>query len=108
MTSLEHRGYAAGPITFDPDLLVFTGEVAGLRAVVTFTGRAADELAQAFRDSVDDYLAWCAERGVEPEKPYSGKVLVRIDPSLHRKAAIRAAAEGLSLNAWIARQIEAA
>jgi predicted HicB family RNase H-like nuclease len=75
---------------------------------VTFTGRAADDLAQAFRDSVDDYLTWCAERGVEPEKPYSGRVLVRIDPALHRKAAIRAAAEGLSLNAWIARQIEAA
>ena len=104
--SLEYKGYAAGPIEFDDG--VFSGIVAGMRDVVHFQGSTADELERAFRDSVDDYLAWCAERGVKPEKPYSGKVLVRIDPALHRKAAIRAAAEGLSLNAWIARQIEAA
>jgi predicted HicB family RNase H-like nuclease len=108
MTYLEHRGYAAGPITFDHVHRVFTGEVAGLRAVVTFTGRSGDELVQAFRDSVDDYLSWCAERGEQPEEAYSGRFLVRVDPALHRKAAIRAAAEELSLNAWIAKQIEAA
>jgi predicted HicB family RNase H-like nuclease len=82
--------------------------VAGLRDVIHFSGRTADDLAQAFKDSIDDYLAFCEERGAAPEKPYSGNFLVRVDPGLHRKAAIRAAAEGVSLNAWIARQIEAA
>jgi predicted HicB family RNase H-like nuclease len=106
--SLEYKGYAAGPIEFDEEARLFSGVVAGLRDVVHFSGRTADELAQAFTDSIDDYLAFCEERGAAPEKPYSGNFLVRVDPGLHRKAAVRAAAEGLSLNAWIAKQIEAA
>jgi predicted HicB family RNase H-like nuclease len=106
--SLEYKGYAAGPIEFDEDARLFSGVVAGLRDVIHFSGRSADELAQAFKDSIDDYLAFCEERGAAPEKPYSGNFMVRVEASLHRKAAIRAAAEGISLNAWIARQIEAA
>jgi predicted HicB family RNase H-like nuclease len=106
--SLEYKGYAAGPIEFDEDERLFSGVVAGLRDVIHFSGRTADELAQAFKDSIDDYLAFCEERGAAPEKPYSGNFLVRVDPGLHRKAAIRAAAEGMSLNAWIAKRIEAA
>jgi predicted HicB family RNase H-like nuclease len=106
--SLEYKGYAAGPIEFDEDARLFSGVVAGLRDVIHFSGRTADDLAQAFKDSIDDYLAFCEERGSTPEKPYSGNFLVRVDPGLHRKAAIRAAAEGISLNAWIAKQIDAA
>jgi predicted HicB family RNase H-like nuclease len=106
--SLEYKGYAAGPIEFDEDARLFSGVVAGLRDVIHFSGRTADELAQAFKDSIDDYLAFCEEGGAAPEKPYSGNFLVRVDPGLHRKAAIRAAAEGISLNAWIAKQIDAA
>jgi predicted HicB family RNase H-like nuclease len=106
--SLEYKGYAAGPIEFDEDARLFSGVVAGLRDVIHFSGRTADDLAQAFKDSIDDYLAFCEERGCAPEKPYSGNFLVRVDPGLHRKAAIRAAAEGISLNAWIAKQIDAA
>ena len=106
--SLEYKGYAAGPIEFDEDARSFSGVVAGLRDVIHFSGRTADDLAQAFKDSIDDYLAFCEERGAAPEKPYSGNFMVRVEASLHRKAAIRAAAEGVSLNAWIARQIEAA
>jgi predicted HicB family RNase H-like nuclease len=71
--SLAHKGYTAGAIGFDDQAGLFSGTVAGMREVVHFTGRTADELAQAFRDSVDDYLAWCAERGTPPEKPYSGR-----------------------------------
>jgi predicted HicB family RNase H-like nuclease len=106
--SLEYRGYTAGPIEFDDEARLFSGVVVGLRDVIHFAGRTADELAQAFRDSIDEYLAFCAERGVAPEKPYSGQFLVRVDTGLHRKAALLAKREGLSLNAWIARQIEAA
>ena len=105
---MEYKGYTAGPIDFDPDEGVFSGTVAGLKDVVHFEGTTADELTQAFRDSVDDYLAYCAERGETPDRPYSGKVLVRTDPDLHRKAAVRAAAEGVSLSQWISRQIAAA
>lgn len=104
--SLDYKGYTSGPISFDDG--TFSGTVAGLRDVVHFEGTTADELAQAFRDSIDEYLSFCAELGRSPEKPFSGRLLVRMDPALHRKAALQAEAEGLSLNAWIARQIEVA
>jgi predicted HicB family RNase H-like nuclease len=104
--SLEYKGYTAGRIEFDDG--TFSGTVAGLRDVIHFEGATAEELEQAFRDSIDAYLDFCARRGEMPDKPYSGHVMIRIDPGLHRKAATRAEAEDLSLNAWIAKQIEAA
>ncbi|MGH6897956.1 MAG: type II toxin-antitoxin system HicB family antitoxin [Geminicoccaceae bacterium] len=104
--SLEYKGYIAGRIEFDDG--AFSGIVAGLRDVIHFEGATAAELEQAFRDSIDAYLDFCARRGETPDKPYSGHVMIRIDPDLHRKAATRAEAEDLSLNAWIAKQIEAA
>ena len=64
------------------------------------------ELPKPFRDSVDDYLAYCAERGDEPDKPCSGKFMLRITPELHRQANAIAAASGLSLNAWVAQRLE--
>ena len=102
---LEYKGYVG---TVEADDGGFAGRVAGLRDVVTFEGESYKEVEQAFRDSVDDYLAFCAERGEAPDRPYSGKLPLRIAPELHRKAAVRAQAEGLSVNAWIARRIEAA
>ena len=96
---MEYRGYTAR-VTFDEEAGVLFGEVEGLRDVVTFEATNVDDLAVAFRDSVDDYLAMCAERGEAPEKPYSGKFLVRIDPRLHRDIAMAAARSGKSLNAF--------
>jgi predicted HicB family RNase H-like nuclease len=100
----EYKGYAG---TIEPDDGVFIGRVVGLRDVVTFEGSTFAEVEAAFRESVDDYLAFCAERGEAPDRPYSGKIPLRVDPETHRLAAIRAAAEGLSLNQWIARRIAA-
>jgi predicted HicB family RNase H-like nuclease len=74
----------------------------------TFRARPQRSSSRAFRDSIDVYLDFCTERGEAPDKPYSGKVMVRIPPDLHRKAATRAEAEDMSPNAWIARQIEVA
>jgi predicted HicB family RNase H-like nuclease len=102
---LEYKGYVG---TVEADEGTFVGRVAGLRDVITFEGRSFEEVERAFRESVDDYLAFCAERGEAPDRPYSGKIPLRIEPELHRKAAVRARAEGLSLNQWIARRIEAA
>ena len=104
--TLEYKGYTAGRIDFDDG--TFSGTVAGLRDVIHFEGTTAAELEQAFCDSIDCYLEHCAKRGEPPDKPYSGNVMIRIDPALHRKAAQRAEAEGMSLNAWIAKQIETA
>jgi len=103
---MEYKGYIAGPIDFDAEESTFSGTVAGLRDVIHFEGATARELARAFRESIDSYLALCAETGQEPDRPFSGKILVRTEPALHRKAALQAAAEGVSLNQWIARQLE--
>ncbi|MBI4969732.1 MAG: type II toxin-antitoxin system HicB family antitoxin [Rhodospirillales bacterium] len=105
---MTYKGYVAGAIDFDAEEGVFSGTVAGLRDVIHFEGRNARELTKSFRDSIRCYLELCAQRGVEPDKPYNGKILLRTDPVLHRKAAIRAAAEKMSLSQWIARQIAAA
>lgn len=101
---MRYKGYT-GRVTFDDEAGLFHGEVEGLRDVVTFQGRAVDELRQAFRDSIDDYLDWCAARGKVPEKPYSGRFLVRLDPALHRAADRAARRAGKSLNAWIAERL---
>ena len=99
---LEYKGYVGA---VEADEGAFFGRVAGLRDVVTFEGATYEEVERAFRDSIDDYLAFCAERGEQPDRPYSGKIPLRLEPELHRKAAARAQAEGLSLNQWIARRI---
>ena len=105
---MEYKGYAAGPIEFNPEENTFSGTVAGLRDVIHFEGSTAKELAKAFRESIEAYLGFCAERGQSPDRPFNGKILVRTEPAMHRKAAMRAAAEGLSLSQWITRQIESA
>lgn len=104
---MEYKGYV-GTAIFDDAADLFHGEVINLRDVITFQGRSVDELRQAFRDSVDDYLAFCAGRGEAPEKPLSGRFNLRISPELHARAAARARSEGLSLNAFVERALERA
>lgn len=104
---LKHEGYT-GHVEFDDEAGVFHGEVLDLRDVVTFQGKSVEELERAFRDSIDDYLEFCEERGEEPEKPFSGRLMLRLPPRLHREVYIRARKEGKSLNQWIAEKLEKA
>jgi predicted HicB family RNase H-like nuclease len=84
---------------------VFHGEVAHTRDVITFEGQTVEELETAFRESIDDYLDWCAERGKTPDKPYSGQFVLRISPPLHRRLAEEASQEGKSLNTFVAERL---
>ena len=102
---MKYKGYT-GLVEFDEDAKIFHGEVIGLRDVVTFQGRSVAELEKALADSIEYYLAWCAERNKQPEKPFSGKLMVRTTPELHSRAAIAAARIGLSLNKYIEKAIE--
>jgi predicted HicB family RNase H-like nuclease len=95
-----HKGYI-GKVEFDADARVLHGEVVGIRDVVTFRADDVAGIEKAFRDSVDDYLAFCKERGEDPEKPASGKFVVRTDPELHRKLSAIAEATDKSLNALV-------
>ena len=104
---MEYKGYQ-GEVEFDSEAGVFHGEVLNLRDVITFEGSSVDELQQAFRDSVDDYLEFCAARGETPDKPYSGQFIVRVPPELHRKLVNYARAEEKSLNRFVREALEEA
>jgi predicted HicB family RNase H-like nuclease len=104
VNSLEYKGYV-GTFGYDEEAEMFQGRVLGLRDVITFEGRSVDQLKKALADSVDDYLEFCKERSEEPEKPLSGKFMLRIDPALHRAIAAAAEREGKSLNGWVKDQL---
>ncbi|BCL34987.1 type II toxin-antitoxin system HicB family antitoxin [Nostoc sp. MS1] len=97
---MRYKGYEA-VVEFDDEAEIFHGEVINIRDVITFQADNVKELKQAFHDSVDDYLEFCKERGEEPEKPFSGKLMLRINPELHKTIAVKAKKEGKSLNSWI-------
>jgi len=102
---MEHKGYV-GRVDFDDEAGIFHGEVINTRDVITFQGATVPELRKALRDSVEDYLEFCKERGEEPEKPFSGQFVTRISPELHRRIYIAASLSGKSLNAWVAERLE--
>ena len=107
MNSLDYKGYV-GIFAYDEDADVLHGRVIGLRDVITFEGRSIDELKLALADSIEDYLEFCRERGEEPEKPLSGKFVVRLEPALHRAIATAAEREGKSLNGWVKDRLQEA
>lgn len=102
---MTYKGYQA-IVELDEEAGVFHGDVINTRDVITFQGSSVDELKQAFEDSVDDYLEFCASRGEDPEKPFSGKVLVRVPPDVHRKIMAEARRQGKSLNAYIVERLQ--
>ena len=104
---LNHKGYT-GQVEFDDEAGLFQGEVLGLRDVVTFQGTSVGELTQAFEESVDDYLEFCRVRGETPDKAFSGRLMLRLPPELHRKVYTSSKKEGKSLNQWIAERLERA
>ena len=104
---MEYKGYV-GKVEFDDEAGIFHGEVIDTRDVITFQGRSVDELKTAFQESIDDYLAFCKQRGEEPNKPFSGQFVTRIPPELHRQVNLAASISGKSLNAWVAEQLQVA
>ena len=101
---LNYKGYI-GKVEFDDENDLFHGEVINIKDVITFQGTSVEELRQAFQYSVDDYLEFCEERGEQPDKPFSGKFLVRIPPELHKEISVAARLCGESLNAWVSEQL---
>jgi predicted HicB family RNase H-like nuclease len=104
---MNYEGYIAR-VDFDEQADLFHGQVINLRDVITFQGRSVAELRQAFADSVEDYLEFCTERGEAPEKPFSGRFVLRVPPAVHQSMANAAARQGKSLNAWAKEVLEVA
>lgn len=99
MNIMSYKGFSAR-VEYSDDDDCFVGHIAGIQDIVGFHGESVKELKAAFKEAVDDYLATCKKLGRSPQKPYSGKILLRLDPTLHAKVAIMAEAQGKSLNAW--------
>jgi predicted HicB family RNase H-like nuclease len=96
---MSYKGYTA-VVAFDAEDEIFVGRLGGVNDVVGFHADTARALKGAFREAVDDYLEACERIGKRAEKPYSGKVMVRIDPQVHATAALAAQAAGKSLAQW--------
>lgn len=108
MGRLTYKGYY-GSVEYDETSNELTGKVLGLRnTLVLYEGNTIEELKKDFQDAVDDYLEGCRAKGIEPEKPYSGKLILRITPSLHGIVAEKAHSQGISMNEFINRAIQAA
>jgi predicted HicB family RNase H-like nuclease len=105
--AMIYKGYTAR-IDFDGDDRIFFGRLAGIRDIITFHGETVDELEAAFKEAVDDYLETCVKLGEEPNKPYSGKLTLRIPPSVHAAIATAAETSGKSLNKWVSEILKQA
>ncbi|HYN82085.1 MAG TPA: type II toxin-antitoxin system HicB family antitoxin [Gemmatimonadaceae bacterium] len=99
MATLEYKGYVAR-IETDEDSESFHGRVLNISDVVNFKGRSMAELKREFAKSMEEYFSFCREEGDEPEQPFSGKFVLRIDPAVHRAIAQAADRDGLSINKW--------
>jgi len=104
---MEYKGYI-GKVEIDEEAGILYGEVINVRDVITFEGASVEEIQTAFRESVDDYLEFCAQRNEAPEKPFSGKFVVRLPAELHRQAYIQAKLADKSLNGWVMEVLQTA
>ena len=108
MGHLKYKGYT-GSVEYDEDGNYLTGKVLGLhRDCILYEGNSIEELTKDFHGAIDDYLKWCQEDNIKPEKPYSGKIVLRMPSGLHGEAAKKAADAGISLNEFINRAIQMA
>jgi predicted HicB family RNase H-like nuclease len=98
--TLTYKGYTA-IVGFSAEDECLVGHIAGIHDVIGFHADSVEELRKVFHETVDDYLATCAKIGREPNKPYSGKITLRLPPELHAQLAVQAEANGSSLNNWL-------
>lgn len=99
MNTMSHKGYTAR-IEYDERDNLFVGRILGIRSIISFHGETVKQLRTEFERAVKDYLSDCAEQGITPEKPASGKLLLRVPPEVHGRALVAAQASGKSLNQW--------
>ena len=94
---LTHKGYL-GIVKFSPEEEIFYGKIEAIVDLVTFEGETAKELKAAFEEAVESYLETCEQVGKKPDKPYTGTFNVRVNPELHRRAAVLSKQKNISLN----------
>ena len=108
MTNIMTYGGYSAAVEFDAEDRIFFGQLAGIKDGIGFHADTVTELEAAFREAVDDYIETCAKIGKAPEKPYSGKLMFRVPPEVHARAALAAAVSGKSLNQWATEALSTA
>ncbi len=98
---MTYKGYIA-KIEYSDEDECLVGRISGIRQIITFHGDSVKQIKKAFEEAIDFYLDTCAERKEEPEKPFTGRFVVRVSPELHSAIAAAAKREHKSINAWIA------
>lgn len=105
MNTMTYKGYI-GSVNYSDKDQVFFGKIEGINGLVNFEGESVKELTEAFHEAVDDYLAYCQDEGIEPDKSYTGVLNVRLTPAIHRQIAMLALQAGISINAYIKDALE--
>ena len=105
MDTLTYKDYL-GSVSFSAEDEIFYGKIEHINDLITFESQNAHELKKAFEEAVDDYISFCKEKGVSPDKPFKGSFNVRVKPSLHKLACQRAMQKGMSLNKFIEASLE--
>jgi len=107
MNTMSHKGYTAR-LDYDERDNIFVGRVLGLRSIISFHGETVSDLRHEFEVAIEDFLRDCKEQGIKPEKPASGKLMLRVSPEIHGAALVAAQASGKSLNQWATEVLESA
>ena len=107
MNTMSHKGYTAR-VEYDERDNILVARLLGIRSIISFHADTVSELRLEFEKAVEDYLAECKEEGVKPERPASGKLLLRVTPEIHRRALVAAQASGKSLNQWATEVLQSA
>lgn len=105
MNTMSHKGYTAR-VEYDERDNIFVGRILGIRNIISFHGETVAELRTEFEHAIKDYLSECKKEGIAPEKPASGKLLLRVTPEIHGRALVAAQAAGKSLNQWATEVLE--
>jgi predicted HicB family RNase H-like nuclease len=107
MNTMFHKGYTAR-VDYDERDNILVGRILGIRTIISFHGETVRELRAEFETAVEDFLDDCKLRGLTPEKPASGKLMLRVPPDVHGAALIAAQAAGKSLNQWATEVLQSA
>lgn len=105
--TMSYKGYVAR-VEFDPLDEIFIGRILGIADIISFHGETVAELSSDFHHAIDHYLQDCIATGRQPQKPASGKMMLRVPPELHAAVTIAAEASGKSLNQWATEALEQA
>ncbi len=104
MKYLEYKGYA-GSIEYSPEDKVLFGKVLGMKGLISYEGKTGTALEKDFRHAIDEYLKDCEEAGISPMVPFKGSFNVRINPSLHKDAVLKAEELKTNLNNFVSESI---